>query len=94
MNIIETGNGVSFAVRVIPRSSKSEVIGEHDDALKVKLASPPVDGAANAELVKILAKALGIAKSSIAIVSGESSKTKQLRIDGVTAAEIAALTGG
>ncbi len=94
MNIIETDNGVSFAVRVIPRSSKSEVIGEHDDALKVKLASPPVDGAANAELVKILAKELGVAKSSIAIVSGESSKTKQLRIDGVTAAEIAALTGG
>ncbi len=94
MNIIETDNGVSFAVRVIPRSSKSEVIGEHDDALKVKLASPPVDGAANAELVKILAKELGVAKSSVMIVSGESSKTKQLRIDGVKAADIEALTGG
>jgi uncharacterized protein (TIGR00251 family) len=53
--------------------------------LKVKLAAPPVEGAANAELVKLFAKKLRVAKSSVTIVSGETSKTKRLRVDGVDA---------
>jgi uncharacterized protein (TIGR00251 family) len=73
-----------FTVRVVPRASRSEIIGEHDGALKIKLAAPPVDGSANAELIKTLAKAFGVANRSVEIVSGQTSKTKQVKIKGVT----------
>jgi uncharacterized protein (TIGR00251 family) len=85
MNILEENRAVTFSVRVIPRSSRTEIVGEHDGMLKVKLAAPPVEGAANAELVKLFAKKLRVAKSSVTIVSGETSKTKRLRVDGVDA---------
>ena len=88
ISIREEDGGIIFAVRVLPRSSRTEIAGEHEGALKVRLAAPPVDGAANAELIKLLAKKLGVAKSAIAIVSGETSKTKRLRIGGVTAVRL------
>ena len=80
MRITEKDGGVEFDVRVVPRSSKSEVVGEHDGALKVRIASPPVDGAANAELVKILAKKFDVAKGDVCLIAGRSSKTKRVRI--------------
>lgn len=52
----------------------------HDSALKVRIASPPVDGAANAELIKLFAKKFGVSKSDITIVGGESSKNKRIKI--------------
>jgi uncharacterized protein len=82
---------IGFAVRVVPRSSKSEIVGEHDGALKVKLASPPVDGAANDELVKLLAKSFGVPRSSVEIVSGHASKTKTVRVRGAAQDKIAAV---
>ena len=85
MNILEEGGAVTCPVRVIPRISLTEIVGEHDGILKVKLASPPVEGAANAELIKLIAKKLGVSKSAVTIISGETSKTKRLRIDGVAA---------
>ena len=85
MEIIEHREAIEFSVRVIPRSSRSEIAGEHDGAIKVKLTSPPVDGAANTELIKLFAKKLGVAKSAVEIVSGETSKTKRLKVTGVTA---------
>ena len=69
-----------FNVRVVPRASKSEIVGALGGALKVRIASPPVDGAANAELIKVLAKTFGIAKSEVEILSGQTSKTKQIKI--------------
>jgi uncharacterized protein (TIGR00251 family) len=77
-------NKTMLTVRVVPRSSRSEVVGLHGEALKVKLSAPPVDGAANAELIALLAKKLGVPNSSIEITSGQSSKNKQLRIIGLT----------
>jgi uncharacterized protein (TIGR00251 family) len=59
----------------------------------VKLKAPPVDGAANSELVELLAKKLRISKSAVEIVSGETSKTKLLKLTGVTAEELKALRG-
>ncbi len=91
MNIVEKDGSVKFTVRVVPRASKSEIIGEHDGALKVRIASPPVDGAANAELFKLLAKQLGVSKSNVEIIGGQTSKTKQIRITGITAAQIASV---
>ena len=91
MNIVEKDGSVTFTVRVVPRASRSEIIGEHDGALKVRIASPPVDGAANAELIKLLAKQFGVSKSNVEIIGGQTSKTKQIRINGITAAQIAAV---
>jgi len=73
-----------FTARVVPRASKSEIVGEHNGALKIRLASPPVNGAANAELIHILAKAFDIPNRSIEIISGQTSKTKQVRLENVT----------
>ena len=80
MNIIEKDGTISFAIRVVPRASRSEIIGEHDGSLKVRICSPPVDGAANAELIRLFAKHFGVSKSDIEIVSGETSKNKRIKI--------------
>lgn len=80
INVTEKDDSLIFNVRVVPRASKSEIVGEHDNALKVRIASPPVDGAANAELIKLLAKTFDVSKSQVEIVSGQISKTKQIKI--------------
>ena len=81
-------DGVLINVRVIPRARKSEIAGTRDDALLVRLNAPPVDGAANSELIQLLATALGVSKRDIVIVSGEHSRGKRVRIAGRTAADI------
>ena len=88
VNISEKDGSISFMVRVVPRASKTEFAGELRGAAKVRVASPPVDGAANAELIKLFAKTLGIGKSSVEIVAGQTSKTKQIRITGATAEQL------
>ena len=80
----EKDNALIFNVRVVPRASKSGIIGEMNGALKIRIASPPVDGAANAELIKLLSKTFGIAKNEVEITSGETSKTKQIKIENTT----------
>jgi len=78
----EKDNCLVFSARIVPRASTSEIVGEHDGALKVKIASPPVDGAANAELIKVLAKFFDVQKSAVEILKGQTSKTKQIKIIG------------
>ncbi len=82
IQVTEKSGALIFTVRVIPKSSRSEIMGEHDGALKVKLNAPPIDGAANAELVRLLAKTFGVPKSQIEILKGQRSKTKQIKITG------------
>lgn len=77
-----------FVVRVILKSSKSEIVGEMNGALKVKINALPIDGAANAELIKILAKHFGVTKSAIKILKGQASKIKQIKIVGAWAANL------
>jgi len=89
VKIVEKNGVVMFAVRVVPRASKSRIVGEHDGALKVQLVSPPVDGAANIELVKLLAKELRVSKSDVEIVSGHASRSKQVSINGISSADLA-----
>ena len=74
IRFVEKEGNLIFTVRVVPRASKSEIVGEHDGALKVRIASPPVDGAANEELIKFLSKTFGVAKSAVEILSGQTSK--------------------
>lgn len=87
----EADGSLIFTVRVAPRASKSVVAGEHDGALKVRVAAPPVDGAANEELVKTLAKALGVPTRAVEIVSGHSSKTKTVRVGGADSSRLLSL---
>ena len=87
IEIVEKPGSIEFAVRVVPRASRTEVVGEMDGAVKVRVSSPPVDGAANAEIVKLFAKLLGVSRSAVEIVSGQTSKTKRIRINGVEAAQ-------
>ena len=75
---------VVFKVQVVPRSSRSEVIGEHNGSLRIKIAAPPVDGAANEELIRVLAKTFNVSRSAVRIVSGQAGKVKQISIKGRT----------
>lgn len=84
MPSVNQESSVTFTVRVVPRSSRSEIVGEMDGAVKVRLTSPPVDGAANAELIKLIAKKFGVSRSAVEIIGGDTSKTKRLRVTGVT----------
>lgn len=85
INLTKKDNALVFTVKVVPRASKSEIVGELDGALKVRMQSPPVDGAANAGLIKLLAKAFNVSKSDVEIIAGETSKTKQIKISNVAA---------
>lgn len=84
---------VRFEVHVAPRARREGVVGEHDGALKVALTAPPVEGAANAALIALLAEALGVSRSAVRIVRGQSSRRKALEVEGVEAAAIHALLG-
>lgn len=81
------GGGVIIDVRVIPRSGRSGLAGIRDGALLVRLNAPPVDGAANAELLEVLANALGLPKRALTLTAGERSRSKRVRIAGLTAEE-------
>ena len=82
---------ITFNVRVVPRSSRSEIVGEIDGVMKVKLTSPPVEGAANSELIKLIAGKLGVSRSAVEIIGGDTSKTKRLKVTGVTAEQVRSL---
>jgi uncharacterized protein (TIGR00251 family) len=82
---------VSFVVRVQPRASRDEIVGEHQDALKIRLTAPPVDDRANEALRKLLASRLNVPLAAVRIAAGERSRTKRIEILGVTAAMIQAL---
>jgi uncharacterized protein (TIGR00251 family) len=78
--LTEKKEGLIVKVAVIPRASRNQAAGLKEDALKIKLTAPPVEGAANKACLQFLAKALGLPKSSLAIASGESSRTKRILI--------------
>ncbi len=75
--------GIQFAAAIQPRASRNQILGIHNHCLKIKLTSPPVDGAANQACIKFLAKAFGISPSRIAIVKGETSKNKIIQFEGM-----------
>jgi uncharacterized protein (TIGR00251 family) len=89
----ETDGALTFAVRVVPRASRSEVVGEHDGALRVRIAAPPVEGAANEELCRTLARALGVPTRNVEIISGQTNKTKRVRVGGAGASALLKLLG-
>ena len=76
--------GVRIRVHVQPRASKTEIAGRHGDAIKIRLAAAPVDGAANESLVRFLADVLGVARSRITLLSGHQGRAKVFQVEGVT----------
>ena len=84
---------LTFSVRVVPRASRSEVVGEHNGALRVRIAAPPVDGAANEELVRLLSRTLRVSRSAIEIKSGLTAKLKVVRVTGLAPSALADLIG-
>jgi uncharacterized protein len=87
-------SGCTLLVRVIPRASRSVIAGERDGALLVRIAAPPVEGAANAALVGLVAKALDLPRAAVTIASGERGRLKRLVIAGPTAEAAARRLGG
>ena len=87
----EDARGVTFAVRIVPRASRSEIAGEHEGAFRIRIAAPPVEGAANRELIRLLAKKFKFPQGSVEIVSGETSKNKVVRINGATLAQLTSI---
>jgi len=91
--IREHAGSVTVDVLVQPRASRAKVGPIHDGRLKVAVTSPPVDGEANAAVIELFAKQLGVAKGAVEVIAGQSSRRKTLRITGVTAAAVESLLG-
>jgi len=81
---VETPDGVVLTLRVIPRARKHEIAGMRDGALLVRLAAPPVEGAANDALIAFLADRLRVPRRAVQIVSGERGRQKRVAVSGVT----------
>jgi uncharacterized protein len=84
----ESPAGVTFRVKVQPRAKRNAVVGELGDALKVALTAPPIDGRANDACIEFFADLLQLPRSSIKIVSGQSSRNKVIRVTGISAEEL------
>lgn len=87
----ERDGAIHFTVQVVPRASRSAVAGEHDGHLRVRVAAPPVEGAANEELVRTLARLLGVPRRAVEITGGHASRLKQLRVSGVDCSKLKSL---
>jgi uncharacterized protein len=83
--ITPIAGGILLDVRVIPRAGRSGIAGTRDGAVLIRLSAPPVDGAANAELIEVLADVLDVPKRNISITTGAAAKRKRVKVVGITA---------
>ncbi|MBL4850002.1 MAG: DUF167 domain-containing protein [Planctomycetes bacterium] len=88
--VAEHSQGARFRVAARPNAGRNAVVGLHDGALKVQLNAQPEKGKANKALIAYLAKALGVSRSELSLVAGQTSRTKTLAVDGLGAKELAA----
>ncbi len=86
--ISQKGDGVCISVRVQPRSSKSVVAGMYGESIRICLKSAPVDDAANKECCELVAKLLGVSRSSVSVMNGKSSRSKVLKVEGLTVSAV------
>jgi uncharacterized protein (TIGR00251 family) len=86
--ITDAQKGAAFPVRVVPRASKNEVAGQVGEAIKVRLTAPPVEGKANEALIAFLAEKLGVRRSQVEIVAGETSRNKMVCVLGLSPVEV------
>lgn len=85
-------DALELDVQVVPRASRSRVVGVQGDRLKVQLSAPPVDGAANEALIELLAERLGVKRAAVSIVGGATGRKKRVRVDGVGAEAVGHLS--
>jgi len=83
-SVTDHDGAVRVSIYVQPRASRTEVVGEHGDAIKLRVAAPPVEGEANREVVRFLSKLLGVSAASVELVSGENSRRKVVELRGLT----------
>ena len=88
LELHEKDGGVTIKVRVQPRAPRTEIIGEHAGAIKMRVAAPPVDGKANEECRRYLAKLLKVGATSVEIISGDSSRDKVIRVSNISALRV------
>ena len=91
--ISATATGVRLVVHVQPRASKTEVVGLHGDAIKLRISAPPVDGAANAEVVRFLAETLRIPRRQVHLVQGDTGRRKVVEATRISVAAATAAFG-
>ena len=84
----EKNRGLTFAVRIVPRASRSEIAGEYNGALRIRIAAPPVEGAANRELIRLLAASFKLPQNAVEIISGTGSKRKIVHITGADSGKL------
>ena len=85
---------ITLTLHIQPGAKKTEFAGLHGDALKIRLAAPPVDGKANEALIRFVAETLGLAKSAVSLKSGQTSRRKMLEVQGAKLASIEAFAAG
>ena len=91
LSVRETAAGAVFRVRVVPRSSRSGIAGTQDDALRLRIMAPPVEGKANEECIRLLAELLGVKRGQVTIIAGHASRTKTVAVEGVKADRVTSL---
>ncbi len=82
--ITQSGKDVILTLHIVPRSSKTEICGEHGNALKIKLQAPPVEGKANKALIEFLSGTFDIPCNCISILSGDTGRSKRIQISGIS----------
>ena len=87
----DVGKSTHITLRVQPRASRTEIVGLHGDALRVRLSAAPVDGAANRELIKFVAKKLRRPPSGVTLVRGDRGRTKTLSVEDMDSREVVSL---
>lgn len=88
------GDGVLLTLHIQPGAKKTEVVGLHGEALKIRLAAPPVDGKANAALLAFVADRLGVPRSAVELVGGQTSRAKRVRVSAISPEQAAAICPG
>jgi hypothetical protein len=91
IDVREAGGKVRFSVRVQPRASRTEILGEWQNALRIRLAAPPVEDRANEALLRWLAVSLKVPLGAVRLLRGQHSRVKQIEVQGATAAQVQAL---
>ena len=88
LELNEKDGAVTIRIKVQPRAPRTEIVGEHAGAIKLRVAAPPVDGKANEECRRFLAKLFGVSATSVEIISGDSSRDKVIRISSISAQRV------
>lgn len=93
LDLKELPDGIVIKVRVQPKASKNELSGLFEDALKLRITAPPVDGAANEAVIKFLAKLFKVTQKQVEISAGHSSRNKTVKISGINFARAQEILG-